>query len=54
MYAHSPYAQRGVGIDLTKNPKKGGGMGKLLKDRGNPKKGGFCRKGGGDAVSHAN
>ena len=47
MYAHSPYAQRGVGIDLTKNPKKGGEMGKLLKDRGDPKKGGFCRKGGG-------
>ena len=35
------------GIDLTKNPKKGeGGMQKLLKGRGDPKKGGFCRKGG--------
>ena len=32
---------RGGGIDLTKNPKKGG-MEKLLKDRGDLKKGGFC------------
>ena len=31
----------GGGIDLTKNPKKGG-MEKLLKDRGDLKKGGFC------------
>ena len=31
----------GGGIALTKNPKKGG-MEKLLKDRGDLKKGGFC------------
>ena len=31
----------GGGIDLTKNPKKGG-MEKLLKDRGDLKKGGVC------------
>ena len=31
----------GGGIDLTKNPKKGG-MEKLLKVRGDLKKGGFC------------
>ena len=37
------------GIDLTKNPKKGGGMEKLLKGRGILRSGGFCRK--GDAIS---
>ena len=37
------------GIDLTKNPKKGG-MEELLNGSGDPKKGWFCRK-GGDAVS---
>ena len=33
------------GIDLIKNPKRERGIGKLLKGRGDPKKG-FCRKGG--------
>ena len=41
----------GWGLTLPKIPRKGGEMGKLLKDRGDPKKGGFCRKRGGDAVS---
>ena len=35
------FFEGGGGIDLTKNPKKGG-MEKLLKDRGDLKKGGFC------------
>ena len=37
------------GLTLPKIPRKMG-MEKLLKGRGDPKKGGFCRK-GGDAVS---
>ena len=51
MYAHSPYAQREVGIDLTKNPKKGGGRWEnCWKIEGILRREDFVGK-GGDAVS---
>ena len=47
-FEHPPFFLQ-WGIDLTKNSKKDGD-GKIAEGQGDPKKGGFCRK-GGDAVS---